>query len=112
VKEETTVDGRKKLGIVATATLLLGAGTLPVQAGSAPEIYDKKCKLCHSIAGDAGKQADKGGPLDDVGSKRDAAWLEKYMRDPKSVMPDAKMPKLKYTDEEMKILVDYMLSLK
>jgi nitric oxide reductase subunit C len=106
------VDGHKTLGIVAMVTLLWSAGSMPVQAGGAPELYDKKCKLCHSIGGDAGKQADKGGPLDGVGAKRDAAWLEKYMRDPKSVMPDAKMPKLKYTDEEMKTLVDYMSSLK
>jgi nitric oxide reductase subunit C len=81
-------------------------------AGGAPDVYDKKCKLCHSIKGDGGKQADKGGPLDGVGAKRDAAWLEKYFREPKSAIPDAKMPKLKYTDEEMKTLVDYMLSLK
>jgi hypothetical protein len=42
----------------------------------------------------------------------DAPWLEKYFREPKSAIPDAKMPKLKYSDEEMKVLVDYMLSLK
>jgi nitric oxide reductase subunit C len=54
----------------------------------------------------------QGRPLDGVGTKRDAAWLEKYFREPKSAIPDAKMPKLKYTDEELKTLVDYMLSLK
>ena len=79
---------------------------------AAPESYDKKCKLCHSIKGEGGKQAQKGGPLDGVGAKRDAAWLEAYLRDPKSKMPDAKMPKLKYSDDELKALVDYMLSLK
>jgi nitric oxide reductase subunit C len=92
------------------AGVALGAAT--ARAADAPEVYDKKCKLCHSIKGNGGKQAEKGGPLDGVGSKRDAAWLEKYLRDPKSAIPDAKMPKLKYTDEEMKTLVDYMLSLK
>ena len=96
------------------ALAVLGAvGALPARGNAgAPASYDKKCKLCHSIAGEGGKQADKGGPLDGVGSKRDAAWLEAYFRDPKSKIPDAKMPKLKYTDDEMKELVDYMLSLK
>ena len=99
---------RLGLGMVMLATTC----ALPALAADAPESYDKKCKLCHSIKGDGGKQAEKGGPLDGVGSKRDAAWLEAYFRDPKSKMPDAKMPKLKYTDEELKALVDYMLSLK
>ena len=81
-------------------------------AAGVPESYDKKCKLCHSIKGDGGKLAEKGGPLDGVGSKRDAAWLTKYLGDPTSVLPDAKMPKLKLTDDETRALVDYLLSLK
>jgi nitric oxide reductase subunit C len=80
--------------------------------GSGAELYEKKCKLCHSIKGDGGKQAEKGGPLDGVGSKRDRAWLEKYLPDPKATMPESKMPKLKFTDDELKALVDYLLSLK
>jgi mono/diheme cytochrome c family protein len=80
--------------------------------GSGAEIYEKKCKLCHSIKGEGGKQAEKGGPLDGVGSKRDRAWLEKYLQDPKSVMPESKMPKLKYTDDELKALTDFVLGLK
>jgi len=91
---------------------LLAIGAATVQAQGAPESYDKKCKLCHSVGGVGGKQAEKGGPLDGVGKKRDRAWLEAYIADPKSKMPDAKMPKLKYSDEELKALVDYMLSLK
>jgi cytochrome c2 len=98
---------------MASLAVLVAVGALPARGNAgAPESYDKKCKLCHSIAGEGGKQADKGGPLDGVGAKRDAAWLEAYFRDPKSKIPDAKMPKLKYTDDEMKELVDYMLSLK
>ena len=99
-----------RLGV--SLALLVTAGVLPASAADAPASYDKKCKLCHSIGGVGGKQAEKGGALDGVGSKRDAAWLEAYLRDPKSKMPDAKMPKLKYDDAELKALVDYMLSLK
>jgi nitric oxide reductase subunit C len=99
--------GLRWLGII----VLAGTSLAYAQSG-APEAYDKKCKLCHSIKGEGGKQADKGGPLDGVGGKHDRAWFEKYLQDPKAVKPDTKMPKFKYTDEELKALVDYLLSLK
>jgi nitric oxide reductase subunit C len=67
--------------------------------------------VCHSIGGEGGKMADKGGPLDGVGSKRDAAWLEAYLRDPKSKIEDAKMPKMKLTDEQIADLIAYMRTL-
>ena len=53
-----------------------------------------------------------GGPLDQTGAKRDAAWMKSYLSDPKSVMPEAKMPKQKLTEKEFDDLVAYMLSLK
>ena len=38
---------------------------------------------------------------------------ERYdLQDPKSVLPDSRMPKLKYTDDELKALIDFLLSLK
>ncbi len=70
---------------------------------------DKKCGFCHSVDGSEGK---KGGDLSDVGSKRDAEWLTKFMKDPKSVMPESKMPAFRGTDEELEALVAYMMSLK
>jgi len=74
------------------------------------EVYDaKKCGLCHTVDGTGGK---KGGDLSDVGDKRDAEWLTKYMKDPKSLMPEAKMPAFKGTDDELQDLVAYMMSLK
>jgi len=70
----------------------------------------KKCGLCHTVDGSGGK---KGGDLSDEGSKRDAEWLTKYIRDPKSpTMPEAKMRPVKGTDEELKALAAYMMSLK
>jgi cytochrome c6 len=75
-------------------------------------IYEKKCKVCHSIAGVAGPMAKQGGPLDGVGSKRDEAWLQAYFSDPKSKIENAKMPKMKLSDEDWSAIVKYMLSLK
>lgn len=100
----------RSLGVLGAAVLLL-AGSV-VRAEDAKALYDKKCKTCHSLKGDAGKFADKGGALDGVGSKRDEAWLRAYFADPKSKIPDAKMPKLKLTPAEWDTLVAYMLTLK
>jgi nitric oxide reductase subunit C len=95
--------------------MALVAGMLPaatVRADDGAALYEKKCAACHSLAGKAGKFADKGGPLDGIGSKRDEAWLRAYFADPKSKIPDAKMPKLKLTPAEWDAMVAYMLSLK
>ena len=101
--------GRIGLGLVLAVT----AGTVRAAEPSVQELYDKKCKACHSIKGEGGKQADKGGPLDGVGTKRDRAWIEKYLQDPKGTLgPEAKMPKLKYEPAELKAFVDYMMTLK
>jgi len=87
-------------------------GSVATAAASDTEIYDKKCKVCHSIAGVGGPKAEKGGPLDGVGSKRDEAWLRAYFADPKSKIEDAKMPKMNLSPEDWDAMVRYMLSLK
>jgi nitric oxide reductase subunit C len=74
--------------------------------------YEKQCKVCHSVAGDKGKMADKGGPLDGVGAKHDAAWLKAYLQDPKSKSPDTKMPKMKLGEPQIDDLVAFLLTLK
>ena len=96
-------------GVLAVAIV---ATPLAARGEDAQALYDKKCKLCHSIKGEGGKQMEKGGPLDGVGKKRDRAWLEAYLQDPKSKIPESKMPKLKYTPEELKGFVDFLLALK
>ena len=98
--------------LFAASILAAAASVAYAGADEGKALYQQKCKVCHSIAGDAGKMADKGGPLDGVGAKRDAEWLTKYLRDPKAAMPDAKMPKLKMTDQELADYVAYMLTLK
>ncbi|HLK10620.1 MAG TPA: c-type cytochrome [Candidatus Binatia bacterium] len=80
------------------------------EAGKA--VFEKSCKACHSIAGEGGKMANVGGPLDGVGAKRDADWLRKYILDPKAEKPDSKMPKAKLTDQELADVVAYLATLK
>ena len=91
--------------------VLAGASFVWAGADEGKALYEKKCQLCHSIGGVGGKQADKGGKLDGVGKKRDAAWLKAYFADPKSKIADSKMPKMKFTDSEWDDLVAYMLTL-
>ncbi len=75
-------------------------------------VFENSCKACHSIAGEGGKLAQLGGPLDGVGAKHDAAWLRKYIQDPKAAKADAKMPKVKLTDQELADIVAYLGTLK
>jgi cytochrome c2 len=97
-------------GTLLVAALVLLAGAAWAEDGA--QLYEKKCKVCHSIGGVGGAKKDVGGPLDDVGSKRDEAWLRAYFADPKSKIEGAKMPKLKMTDAEWDAIVKYILSLK
>lgn len=96
--------------VTALAALAVLAGTGWAADGAA--IYEKKCKSCHSIGGVGGPMAKTGGALDDVGSKRDEAWLRDYLKDPKSKMPNAKMPKFSLSDEDFNAVVGYLLTLK
>jgi cytochrome c2 len=70
---------------------------------------EKRCGLCHAIAGRGGKI---GPDLTDVGSQRDGDWINKFLKDPKGTVPNAKMLPVKATDQELAMLVDYLLSLK
>ena len=96
--------------LTALAAFTVLTGTVWAADGAA--IYDKKCKACHSIGGVGGPMAKTGGPLDDVGSKHDEAWLRDFLKDPKSKMPNAKMPKISLSDEDFNAVVTYMQSLK
>ena len=100
---------------VAVGILSLGAmaGTVMAGVDEGKQLFaDKKCIMCHSLGDQKGAAAQMGGPLDHTGAKRDAAWMKSYLSDPKSVMPEAKMPKQKLTEKEFDDLVVYMLSLK
>jgi mono/diheme cytochrome c family protein len=81
-------------------------------AADGQQIYDQKCKVCHSTGGVGGPMAKMGGALDGIGSKRDEAWLKAYLKDPKSKVPDAKMPKMNLSDADLDAVTTYLLTLK
>ena len=94
--------------VVLAASVVLSSGAW---AQDAKQIYEKKCKLCHSLGGEKGPKGDLGGPLDGVGAKHDEAWLRAYLKDPKSKMPNAKMPKVNLSDPDFDAMIKYLLSL-
>ncbi len=107
---------RETKGILWVFATLLGVTLLASFAWAGSDegkaLYEQKCKACHSIGGDAGKMAHLGGKLDGVGARRDAAWLKAYLADPKSKVPEAKMPKVSLAEQQLDDLVAYVLTLK
>jgi cytochrome c2 len=89
------------------------AGADRAQAGDVAngmKVYAaQKCSVCHNI-GTPGKKM--GPDLVNTGATRDAAWLEKYLTNPKSLNPKNTMPAVKVKGQELKDLIAYMLSLK
>ncbi len=69
------------------------------------------CVECHQINGIGGAA---GPDLSHVGSKiTDPEWYIKHFKEPASVVPDSAMPSYEHlNDEELRAMVDYLLTLK
>ena len=103
IRRYLVVGGAALASLVAPA--LAGADATQGKA-----VYAKlRCSMCHKIEGAGGK---KGPDLTDVATKRDAAWLRKYLPNPKAVDPKATMPPVKASHEDLDHLIDYLLTLK
>ena len=68
-----------------------------------------QCAGCHRIHGDG---TSVGPDLSLEGKKRDADWLIRHFKDPAGVVPGSIMPRFDLSDEDLKNLTAYMLSLK
>ena len=86
-----------------------GAQGQPNPANGEKLYTAQKCALCHRIGTKGGKM---GPDISAVGGKRDAAWLRKYLADPKTLDPKNKMPAVKLKGPEMEDLIAYLLTLK
>ena len=95
--------------LLIAACLLWPTATV---AADGSDVYERKCKVCHSIDGAGGPMAKMGGALDGVGAKRDAAWLNAYVKNPKSKLPGSDMPVVRMSDEDRNAVVQYMSTLK
>lgn len=72
---------------------------------------DAGCLGCHQAAGYTLKEP-LGPPLTLVGSKVDDQWLYHWLRNPRSYLPNSRMPDFSFTDVEAKIAVTYFSTLK
>lgn len=95
--------------VVMAAVLASQPARADATAAQGAQVYKTlRCSMCHKIQGSGGKV---GPDLTDVGTRRDAAWLQKYLPDPKGTTPKSKMPPVKATPEDLAALVAYLTSL-
>ena len=100
---------------VAAQAVAMGASASSSAAAGDPvkgeKIYansSPKCSGCHKIGAVGGKL---GPDLSAVGTKRDAAWLAKYLVNPKIVDPKNKMPAVKAKGQDLEDLIAYLETL-
>ncbi len=68
---------------------------------------EARCISCHAINGKGGYVATD---LGKVASKVSAEWLYNYLKTPRRFMPDVRMPRYRFTEEELRGVVAYMES--
>ncbi|MCW8795994.1 MAG: c-type cytochrome [Chlorobium sp.] len=69
-----------------------------------------RCNICHVTNGQGGAHAAVHAPdLSKVGSKVSKEWLFKWIKDPKKYFPETKMPRYRFSDEEITALVEYIV---
>ncbi len=85
------------------------SGGVSVSSVKAPAQFDQICLACHAVGGKGGNV---GPALDGVGSRRDAKYLNQWLRDPQSLKAGALMPKLPLSDADVEALVKYLSELK
>lgn len=96
-------------GFPAKPTLGAPAQTAPAVAANRPAVFSQICVTCHALQGAGGTV---GPALDGVGSKYDAAYLERWLKDPLAVKADSKMPKLPLDETQVAELVTFLSSQK
>ncbi len=74
-----------------------------------PQIFNQMCIACHILQGQGGAI---GPALDGIGSRRDLAYIQSWLKDPLKVKPDSKMPKLPLSDADIVELAAFLSQLK
>lgn len=83
---------------------LPGEESQAIQAGR--ELFSEyECLGCHRLAGEGDKE---GSDLTNIASYRPAEWLKIWLKNPQKVNPDAEMPELGLSDEDIEALVKYL----
>jgi nitric oxide reductase subunit C len=77
----------------------------PVSSLPHPAVFDQICIACHSLGGRGGQV---GPALDGVGSRRDKVFLTTWLKDPRQIKADSKMPKLPLQDSDIEVLAEFL----
>jgi mono/diheme cytochrome c family protein len=72
---------------------------------------ESRCNLCHATGGRGGNHIKVYAPdLSKVGSKANKQWLFNWIKDPNKYFPGTRMPRFRFTDEQITALVEYIVS--
>jgi mono/diheme cytochrome c family protein len=115
---------RRIITVFFIATAVMMALVLTNQSSQAREdkkgpdgktlFTDKKCNGCHGLEAAGITKKTKGGPpdLSTVGSKHDAAWIQKWLNKEESLNGKKHMMKFSGTPEELTTLSTWLGSFK
>jgi nitric oxide reductase subunit C len=83
----------------------------PAMAALGRQLYEVKyqCQSCHTIGGTGGYV---GPNLNNAGSWLTPAWIEAWLKDPQALVPDTIEPRRSFTDQEVKALTAYLMTLR
>jgi mono/diheme cytochrome c family protein len=83
----------------------------PQLAAMGKQLYEVKyqCQACHTI-GSAGGYV--GPNLSNVGNWMNAGWIEAWLKDPQDLVPGTIEPRRELTDDEVRALTAYLLTLR
>jgi mono/diheme cytochrome c family protein len=101
--------------VMQTPSVRLGGGTskdfTPEMARMGKQLYEVKyqCQSCHTIGSSGGYV---GPNLTNVGNWMNAAWIDAWLRNPQALEPGTIEPRRDFTEEEIKALTAYLLTLK
>jgi len=100
---------RAVLAYVRQIRAAVPAPSIAPQDRLALDVFATRCIACHTLDGDGGKE---GPDLTRAAKKadHDAAWLERWIRDPTAIKPEADMPAFngKLTDAELQAIAAYL----
>ena len=83
----------------------------PAMVSLGKQLYEVKyqCQSCHTIGGTGGYV---GPNLNNAGNWLTPAWIEAWLRNPQALQPNAIDPRRSFTEEEIRALTAYLMTLK
>ncbi len=83
----------------------------PAMAAKGKQLYEVKyeCQSCHTIGATGGYV---GPNLNNAGNWLTPAWIEAWLRNPQALLPDTLEPRRNFTEEEIRALTAYLLTLR